>query len=390
MAPQDAILGLMEAYGQDPNPEKINLSVGVYKDDQGRTPILDVVREAQQRVLQEESSKVYLAITGLPEYATAVQRLMFGPDHEIVTAGRATTAHTPGGTGALRVAGDFLKNQFPGATLWLSNPTWPNHPSVFAAAGVKTKTYPYFNTQDNSLALDEMLDVLRGAPYGDIVLLHACCQNPTGIDPTLDEWQQIADVLSERGLVPMVDFAYQGFADGVDEDAAGLRTICQKSKELIICSSFSKSFGLYRERVGALTIVCSSRDAAARTQSHIKRTIRSNYSTPPAYGGAVVTTVLTDEALTARWIGEVAQMRDRINSMRSLLAERLAAAGVARDFSFITEQRGMFSITGLTPEQTDALRENDSIYIVRSGRINIAGVTEANVDRLTKAIARVL
>ena len=390
MAPQDAILGMMEAYYEDPNPKKINLSVGVYQDEQGRTPILDVVREAEKRVLQEESTKTYLTIAGSPDYASAVERLMFGADHEIVGQGRAAISHTPGGTGALRVAGDFLNNLFPDASIWLSVPTWPNHPNVFTAAGIPMKTYPYFDAAGNCLALDEMLEALGQAPAGDVVVLHACCHNPTGIDPTLDEWNKIADVLYDRGLLPLLDFAYQGFADSVDEDAAGVRAFCRAGAELIVCSSFSKNFGLYRERVGALTVVCSSRESAQKAQSHVKRTIRANYSNPPAHGAAIVTTVLGDEELTSRWQGEVGAMRDRINSTRKLLVEKLAAQAIDRDFSFITQQRGMFSFSGLTPEQTDILREKHSIYIVRSGRINVAGVTRANVDRIASAIAEVL
>jgi aspartate/tyrosine/aromatic aminotransferase len=390
MAPPDAILGITEAFKKDPSPNKINLSVGVYKDENGVTPILESVRQAESQVLAQQTTKAYLGIPGAPEYAQAVQRLMFGADHEVVTSGRAVTAHTPGGTGALRVAGDFLKNNLTGKRIWLSEPTWPNHPAVFAAAGVETKTYPYFDAANNRLDLDAMLGALREIPAGDIVLLHGCCHNPTGIDPTEAQWEQIADTVYDRGLLPLLDFAYQGFSEGIEADAVGLRALSRPGAELIVCSSFSKNFGLYRDRVGALTIVAADTDATARVTSQLKRCIRTNYSNPPAHGGNIVTTILADDSLSQLWRGEVDQMRDRINGMRKSFVETLAAKGVARDFSFIKNQCGMFSFSGLTPEQVDALRERHSVYTVRSGRINVAGITPANIDALCAAIADVL
>lgn len=390
MAPQDAILGLTEAFKQDANPAKINLSVGVYKDAAGKTPVLHSVKCAEERILATETSKSYLSIQGSSEYAAVVQALLFGPDHEILNSRRATTAHTPGGTGALRVAGDFIKALFPNTQVWLSQPTWPNHPDVFRAAGLELKTYPYFDPATNGLAFDSMLAVLKQIPTGDVVVLHGCCHNPTGIDPTPAQWAQIADVVQERKLLPLVDFAYQGFAEGIRADAYGLLALCRPGVELLVASSFSKNFGLYNERVGALTIVASSAAAAEAALSHVKRSIRANYSNPPAHGGAIVTTVLNDPALRAEWEAEVQTMRERINTMRQLFVATLAAKGIDRDFSFIAQQRGMFSFSGLTKEQVDMLRQNYAIYIVGSGRINVAGMTEANMDPLCEAIAAVL
>jgi aspartate/tyrosine/aromatic aminotransferase len=395
-APRDAILGLTEAFREDPHPQKINLSVGVYQDTSGKTPLLESVRRAGQRVLERQTTKAYLPIPGSPAYAAAVQRLVFGPGHEAIESGRAATSHTPGGTGALRVAADLIHQQFPKATVWLTRPTWPNHPQIFAAAGVPTRNFPYFDAVTNGLALGEMLAAIADMPAGDVVVLHGCCHNPTGIDPTPAQWRQIASAVYDRGLVPLVDFAYQGFADGLEQDAVGLRILCgepgrpRPRPELFVCNSFSKNFGLYRERVGSLTVVAADRPTADAVQSQVKACIRANYSNPPAHGAELVTTVLEDAELSALWRDEVAQMRDRINGMRRLLVETLAAKGVPGDFSFITRQRGIFSFSGLTPDQVETLREKYSIYIVGSGRINVAGITPANVDRLCEAIADVV
>lgn len=388
-APRDAILGLTEAFREDTNPEKINLTVGVYQDAAGTTPVLESVHKAAQLVIEQEQTKSYLPIDGSPAYAQAVQGLMFGTEHEVLKSHRTTTSHTPGGTGALRVAADFIHQNLPSATVWLTEPTWPNHPSIFAAAGVPTNTFPYFNAETNELALADALSAIEKIPAGDVILLHGCCHNPTGIDPSADAWKQFAGLVRARNILPLLDFAYQGFADGIEADAVGLRTFATPGAELIVCSSFSKNFGLYRERVGALTMVARDRETAVAVQSQVKRSIRANYSNPPAHGAAVVTTILKDDDLTALWHTELADMRDRINGMRKLLVETLAKNGVEGDFSFITRQRGMFSFSGLTPEEVDRLREEDAIYIVRSGRINVAGITEKNVGRLCEAIAKV-
>jgi aspartate/tyrosine/aromatic aminotransferase len=395
-APSDPILGLTEAFRADPNPKKINLSVGVYQDASGKTPVLESVRKAGRIVLERQQSMSYLPIPGSPAYAAAVQRLIFGEGHEVESSGRAATSHTPGGTGALRVAADLIHQQLPKATVWLTQPTWPNHPQIFAAAGVPTKTFPYFDAKRNTLAFEEALAAIEKMPAGDVVLLHGCCHNPTGIDPTPDEWRKLADAVYARGLLPLLDFAYQGFAEGITEDAVGLRAFVGESgrsrsgAELIVCSSFSKNFGLYCERVGALTIIAADRKAADTVQSQVKAVIRANYSNPPAHGAELVTTVLGDAELRSLWEKEVAQMRGRINGMRELLVRTLKAKGVPGDYSFITRQRGMFSFSGLTPQQVEELKQKHAIYIVGSGRINVAGISEQNVGPLCEAIADVV
>lgn len=389
-APPDPILGLSESFKADPNPKKINLSVGVYQDNSGKTPILESVRKAGQLVLERQKSMSYLPIPGSPAYAAAVQQLMFGKEHEVVKSGRAATSHTPGGTGALRVAADFIHQHLPKATVWLTQPTWPNHPQIFAAAGVPTKNYPYFDAKANSLAFDEALAAIEKIPAGDVIMLHGCCHNPTGIDPTPAQWSKLADVIYGRGVLPFLDFAYQGFAEGIDQDAAGLRALCRPGAELIVCSSFSKNFGLYCERVGALTIVAKDTAAIDKVQSQVKVVIRSNYSNPPAHGAELVTTVLSDEGLRATWEKEVNAMRDRINGTRELFVKTLKAKGVPGDYSFITRQRGMFSFSGLTPPQVEQLKQKYAIYIVSSGRINVAGITDQNVGPLCDAIADVV
>ena len=390
MAPPDAILGLTEAFKKDPNPDKINLAVGVYKDATGKTPILQVVREAEKRLLESETNKSYLPIPGPPEYGTAVRQLLFGRYSALVAGGRGVSAQTPGGTGALRVAADFLKQKTGRDRIWCSKPTWANHPAVFRAAGLTVDNYPYLDASGTALDLDAMLGTLRQIPAGDIVCLHACCHNPSGVDPTLEQWAEIGQVLNEQGLLPLVDFAYQGFAEGLEIDATGPRRVADLVPELIVCSSFSKNFGLYAERVGALTLVAESPANAAIALSHLKRCIRTNYSNPPKHGGAIVATVLGDDALRARWTEELDAMRTRVNGMRQLFADTMRARGVDRDFAFITRQRGMFSFSGLTPEQVDRLRGEFSIYVVRSGRVNVAGMTARNMPRLCAAVAAVL
>jgi aspartate/tyrosine/aromatic aminotransferase len=389
-APRDPILGLTESYREDANPKKINLSVGVYQDDSGKTPILESVRKAGKLVLERQKSMSYLPIPGSPAYASAVQKLMFGDAHEAVTSGRCATSHTPGGTGALRVAADLIHQQLPKATVWMTQPTWPNHPQIFAAAGVPTKSFPYFDAKTNSLSFDEAIAAIEKIPAGDVILLHGCCHNPTGIDPTPEQWKKLAEAVYGRGLLPLLDFAYQGFADGIREDAAGLLAFARPGAELIVCSSFSKNFGLYCERVGALTVVAKDAKSADTVQSQVKAVIRANYSNPPAHGAELVTTVLGDAELRSEWEKEVAQMRDRINGMRELLVKTLKAKGVRGDYSFITRQRGMFSFSGLTPPQVEALKQKYAIYIVGSGRINVAGITKDNVGPLCEAIAEVV
>lgn len=389
-APADAILGLGEAFAKDTNPAKINLSVGVYKDEGGNTPILECIKTAGQRVLESQTTKGYLGMQGSPAYTAAVLSLLFGEGHEVLESGRAAAAQTPGGTGALRVAGDFIRTMLPGAKVWLSDPTWANHAGIFKAAGLETATYPYFDPATNGIDFPAMLAAIEQMPEGDVILLHGCCHNPTGADPTPEQWSQIADAVNARGLLPLLDFAYQGFADGIEEDAVALRTLAQPGRELLVCSSFSKNFGLYNDRIGALTVVAGSSEAAQKAMSHVKLRIRTNYSNPPAHGAALVTTVLGDSELRAQWVEEVAGMRSRIHEMRRKFVDSLAAQGVDRDFSFIINQRGMFSFSGLNKEQVATLRDEHSIYIVGSGRINVAGMTSANMETLTAAIASVL
>ena len=391
MAPPDPILGLTEAFKKDTNPEKINLSVGVYQDEDGVTPILHTVKVAEVHLLEEETSKSYLGIVGLPAYGVAVQELIFGAGHEVITSKRAVTAQTPGGTGGLRVAADFLKRINPGVKVWISQPTWPNHPNIFKTAGLAVETYPYFDVAANGLAFDAMLAALQQIPEGDVVLLHGSCHNPTGVDPSPEQWAKIAEVLKARNLLPLVDFAYQGLGAGIREDAQGVLTLCDAGLEMLIASSFSKNFGLYSERVGALTLVSSSAEAAATAFSHMKICIRVNYSNPPAHGAKIVTTILNSPELRAEWETEVAAIRERIRGVRKRFVEELRAQGVEKDFSFIERQNGMFSFTGLTKEQVQALRDKHSVYIVETGgRINVAGMTEANLPSLCKAIAQVL
>jgi aspartate/tyrosine/aromatic aminotransferase len=390
MAPPDPILGLEEAFKRDPNPAKINLGVGVYQDDDGRTPIFNSVKRAEEHILRDETSKSYLAIDGTPEYAAVVQKLIFGRSHPILADGLTATAHTPGGTGGLRIAADFLKRANPEATVWVSQPTWPNHPNVFRAAGLRVEIYPYFDAAANELAFEEMSSTLGRLPAGDVVVFHGSCHNPTGIDPSPEQWARFAEIVEDRQLLPLVDFAYQGLAEGISEDAGGVRTLCRPGREMLIASSFSKNFGLYNERTGALTLVAGSRAAAQASLSHIKQVIRANYSNPPAHGAKIVATILQSSELSAEWEAEVAAMRGRIWAMRRRFVSGLVGAGVTRDFSFIERQHGMFSFTGLTKEHVRRLREEYSIYMVESGRVNVAGMTEANLSTLCGAIAAVL
>ena len=392
MAPADPILGLSAAFREDPNPGKINLGVGEYRDTEGRTPVLDTVKEVEAQMLRDETSKSYLPIEGSPEYGAAVRTLLFGEGNgdEPVAGSSAVTLQTPGGTGALRLAGDFLHRHYPTSRLWLSDPTWANHPKIFEAAGVEVCSYPYFDAASNGLDFERMISVLGQEPAaGDVVLLHGCCHNPSGVDPSPPQWQAVGEALTGRGAVPLVDFAYQGFGDGLEEDARGLRALLPSCPELLIASSFSKNFALYKERVGALTAVTPAASAAA-LMSHLKVCVRTNFSNPPAHGAAIVAGIVQNPDLRARWEEELAHMRERINGMRALLVRTLKEKGVEGDYSFIERQRGMFSFSGLNKEQVETLREQHAIYIVGSGRINVAAITPGNVAGLCEAIASVL
>ena len=389
-APDDPILGLNEAFNADSRAEKVNLGVGVFKNEDGVTPILDTVKEAERRLLQGETTKSYLAIGGDVEYGRHVQSLLFGSDHNIISNQLARTAQTPGGTGALRIAAEFIVRQLDVENIWVSDPTWANHGAVFRSAGLTVKPYRYYDADNQCLDFAGMLEDLETAGSNEAVLLHGCCHNPTGIDPTADQWQQLADLAERRGFVVLFDFAYQGFATGVDEDAEGLRTFAQKIPELLVASSFSKNFGLYNERVGAFTLVAADRNVADDAYSQVKTIIRANYSNPPAHGAKVVTTILADDELKAKWVQEVADMRQHIHGLRKLMVETLKDLGVEKDFSFIQAQNGMFSFSGLTPEQVARLKEEHGIYIVGSGRINVAGLSSKNMRTVCEAIASVL
>lgn len=391
-APPDAILGLTEAFKADERPGKINLAVGVYKDEQGATPTLAAVTQAERWLTENEPTKAYLGIDGSPGYGKSTRALLFGAGAEMIDNGRAVTFQCPGGTGALRVAGDYLAQNHAGSTLWLSSPTWANHPAIFEAAGVPMQTYPYLDAATNSLDFDAMLAALDAVKPGDVVLLHGCCHNPTGVDPSAEQWIKIAELLKAKQALPLLDFAYQGFATGVEEDAAGLRNVLTVCDEALICSSYSKNFGLYRERVGALTVVAATPEHTAAVQSNVKAAVRRNYSNPPAHGGLVVEHILGDASLTEQWLAELAQMRERINGMRSALRQGLDNRGVqlnANGNGFIEQQNGMFTMSGLTKDQVAALKANHAIYIVGSGRINVAGITPSNLDTLCDAIASV-
>ncbi len=384
----DAILGLMERFRADDRPYKVSLASGVYVDETGTTPVLDTVREAEARILAGQTTKVYKPIGGDPAYTGPVRDLVFGADHAAVAGGRVETIHTPGGTGALRVAGDLVAAIAPGAAIWLSTPTWPNHPQVFEAAGLPIRSYPYLGA-DGELDIETMLNVLRSVPAGDVVLLHGCCHNPTGIDPQPAQWERIADTLATAGALPLLDFAYQGFADGLVEDARGLMALLARDRTLLVASSFSKNFALYDERVGALGIVGADAEEAATLLSHAKAAVRANYSNPPAHGGEIVATVLADADLHARWIEEVGMMRDRINGNRARFVAGLQAAGAPGNHEALLRQRGMFSLLPLGEERVSRLRDEFGVYVVGKGRVNVAGITKANLEPVCRAIAAV-
>ncbi|MDC3357842.1 aspartate/tyrosine/aromatic aminotransferase [Pseudomonadales bacterium] len=388
-APADPIMGITELYNTDTNPNKINLSMGVFKDEQGNTPLLDCVKEAEAKIYATEDTKAYSAIEGFSSFNDAVLPLIFGTKHEAVTSGRAATIHTTGGSGALRVVADFLYKLSASKIIWVSDPTWVNHINIFETAGLQVKRYPYFDRATNGLAFDTMMSALKDIPSGDTVLFHGCCHNPTGVDPSNDQWQQISNLVHGNGLLPLLDFAYQGFAEGIREDGEGPLKLVQPGKETLICGSFSKNFALYNERTGSLTAVAADAAAVNVATSQIKSVIRAIYSSPPAHGGIIVSTILNDPDLRTQWESELKQMRERIQNMRQLIAETLTAKGVPGDHSFITRQRGMFSFSGLNPTQVEQLKNDHSVYIVGNGRINVAAITPDNCDALCEAIANV-
>lgn len=389
-APPDSILGLAEQFKEDARRDKISLASGVYVDESGTTPVLETVSEAEQRILDGQTTKLYKPIAGDPAYTAEVRALIFGSDHPALAAGRVETLHAPGGTGALRVAADLIQRLRPASTVWLSSPTWPNHPNVFEGAGLRLRDYPYLDAAGTGLDLAAMLEALAGAEAGDVVVLHACCHNPSGVDPSAEQWAAIAGLIAERGLWPLIDFAYQGFGDGLGEDAVGVRTVAGASPNVLVASSFSKNFSLYNERVGALSILAASRSEAGALLSHAKAVVRANYSNPPAHGGEIVATILLDPGLRARWETEVSAMRQRISDNRRRLVEGLAAAGVALEVGALLRQRGMFSLLPMTAEQVARLKQAYGVYVVGRGRVNVAGLTDANIGPASAAIAAVM
>ncbi len=390
LAPPDPIIGLTEAFNNDPNPAKVNLGVGVYQDADGKVPILQVVREAQARWAAQEATKTYMGIDGFPAYNQAVQRLLFGADSQVIAEGRAVTVQGLGGTGSLKIGADFLRRFLPEAGVWISRPSWENHRMLFEAAGFRVEEYPYYDPETHGLDFNGMLNALKALPAQSVVVLHACCHNPTGVDLTREQWRLVVDLCRDRGLTPFLDFAYQGFGEGLDGDGFAVRAFAEAGIPCLIASSFSKSFALYRERVGALTIVTTSADESKRVLSQVKRVIRTNYSSPSSHGAQIVNLVLSDPALRAQWEAELAEMRERIQRMRDRFVEMLREKGVEQDFSFIQQQRGMFSYSGLSPEAVRALREKYSMYIVGTGRICVAAMNEKNIGHICEAIADVL
>ncbi|MGL9719687.1 amino acid aminotransferase [Symbiopectobacterium sp.] len=389
-AAADPILGLADLFRADSRPQKINLGIGVYKDETGKTPVLASVKKAEQFLLENEATKNYLGIDGLPKFALRTQELLFGKQSAIISEKRARSAQTPGGTGGLRIAAEFIASQTSAKRIWVSNPSWPNHKNVFQAAGLEVCDYHYYDAANHALDFDGMVKSLEAVQAGDVVLFHGCCHNPTGIDPTAQQWQTLAELSAQKGWLPLFDFAYQGFARGLEEDAEGLRIFAASHPELLVSSSYSKNFGLYNERVGACTPVAANADVADKTFSQMKSIIRANYSNPPAHGAAVVATILGNEALRTLWEQELTAMRERIQRMRHLFVNTLQEKGATQDFSFIIQQNGMFSFSGLTKEQVLRLRDEFAVYAVNSGRVNVAGMTPENMAPLCEAIVAVL
>lgn len=390
MAPRDPILGLNEAFNADPRPHKVNLGVGVYYNEAGRIPLLKAVELAEKARAEAHAPRGYLPIEGLASYDSAVQKLLFSADSEIFQSGRIITSQAVGGTGALKIGADYLKRLLPDAVVAISNPSWENHRAIFESAGFPVDNYRYYDASKQGIDLDGMLDDLRKLPAQSVIILHACCHNPTGVDLSPEQWATVLQVLRECQHIPFLDIAYQGFAEGIYQDAAAVRLFADSGLLFLVSSSFSKSFSLYGERVGALSIVTESREQAGRVLSQLKRVIRTNYSNPPTHGAAVVAHVLNDPELNALWQAELAEMRERILLMRQLMVEQLAAKGATRDFSFVAEQRGMFSYSGLSSEQVDRLRDEFAIYAVGTGRICVAALNMSNIGVVTDAIVKVL
>ena len=390
MAPRDPILGLNEQFGADTNPAKVNLGVGVYYDDNGKLPLLKCVIEAERQMFEAPKARGYLPIDGIAAYDKAVQGLVFGADSAVVTGGRVATVQAIGGTGGLKIGADFLKKVNPNATVLISDPSWENHRALFTNAGFIVGTYPYYDAENKGINFAGMIGALRAADAGTVLVLHACCHNPTGYDITDAQWDEVVAVIKERNLVAFLDMAYQGFGEGIAEDGAVIQKFVAAGLDFFVSTSFSKSFSLYGERVGGLSVVCASKEECARVLSQLKITIRTNYSNPPTHGAQVVATVLNTPALRAMWEEELAGMRVRIKQMRVLLVDKLTAAGVKGDLSFITRQKGMFSYSGLTKDQMVRLRSEFGVYGVDSGRICVAALNTKNIDYVADAIVKVM
>ena len=390
LAPRDPILGLTEAFKADTRPEKVNLGVGVYTDDEGKVPLLRAVREAEKQLVERGDPRGYLPIEGLGSYLNAVRQLVFEGAPAVLDENRVASFEALGGTGALRVGADFLKRLKPDAGVYISNPSWENHRALFEAAGFKVNPYPYYDEVSHGLRFDAMIDTLDRLNAGSIVVLHACCHNPTGVDLNAEQWRRVVEVAGKRRLVPFLDMAYQGFAEGVGPDAQAVRLFAESGLSFFVANSFSKSFSLYGERVGALSIVTASADETTRVVSQVKRVIRTNYSNPPTHGAAIVAAVLSSPPLRALWEEELTGMRNRIQSMRDQLVGRIEELGVRQDFSFVRAQRGMFSFSGLTTAQVHTLRDTHGIYAVDTGRICLAALNSHNLEAVARAIASVV
>ena len=389
MAPRDPILGLSEQFNADPNPAKVNLGVGVYYDENGKLPLLQCVQAAEKMMVEAPKARGYLPIDGIAAYDKAVQGLVFGAESEPVRSGRVATVQAVGGTGGLKIGADFLQRLNPKAKVLISDPSWENHRALFESAGFLVESYPYYDAEHRGINFDGMLAALSSATTGSIAVLHACCHNPTGYDISAEQWAKVIAAVKSRGLVPFLDMAYQGFGEGISQDGAVIGMFIDAGIDFFVSTSFSKSFSLYGERVGALSVVCESKDEAARVLSQLKRVIRTNYSNPPTHGAQVVAMVLTTPALRAMWEDELAGMRVRIKQMREALQSKLAAAGLTQDMSFITRQKGMFSYSGLTRPQMERLRNEFGVYGVDSGRICVAALNENNIDAVVSAITKV-
>lgn len=386
----DPILSLMEKFGQDPRENKVNLSIGLYYDEAGRIPRLQSIQQAEALLNQKEQPpSVYLPMEGMANYRQAIQTLLFGDSHPALQAGRIATIQTLGGSGALKVGADFLKRYFPESQVWVSDPTWDNHVSLFEGAGFTVNRYPYFDPATCGVAFEEMLATIKSLPGKSIVLLHPCCHNPTGSDLNSSQWDQIIKVVAENDLIAFMDIAYQGFGAGLDEDVYAIRQLAKTSASFLVSNSFSKIFSLYGERCGGLSVVCETAEEASRVLGQLKATVRRNYSSPPTYGAKLVAQVLTNAELRQLWVSEVEDMRERIKNMRTVLVEVLTEVLPEKDFSYLVKQQGMFSYTGLSPEQVDTLREEFAIYLVGTGRMCVAGLNSRNVGQVAQAFAAV-